>query len=173
MAKKIKYSTTSPSPSPIVSEAVTFYNEGLSLRSVFKDLASIIGGIGIKTNSQESDLIPLIRKGLNKGNLEQLMATTGLSLKTLSDLLHVSERTLHRYSSDMLLSPEISERILEIAKIYALGSQVLGSLDAFKAWVQFPSWSLGHQTPLSFLDTSIGVRLIEEELGRIEQGVLS
>ncbi len=147
----------------------------LPITILFKGIYEMIGWIktSIREVPNESDLIPIIRNGLPKKHLDHLMSTTGLTLSEASSLLHISERTLHRYKANTILNPEISERILEIARIYTRGAQVLGTLDRFKEWVIFPSWALGDRTPLSYLDTSIGVKLVEDELGRIEHGVLA
>lgn len=141
---------------------------------VFTRVFEFIGMISpiVKTTS-ESDLIPIIRKGLSKKHLETLMETTGLNLSAMALILHVSERTMHRYANNTLLNPEISERLLEIAKLYAKGQDVFGSLNSFKQWMQYPIVALGHKKPLEFLDTSIGIRLLEDELGRIEHGIFS
>lgn len=121
----------------------------------------------------DSDLISLIRKGLAKKNLDKLMDTTGLDLSAMAGILHVSTRTLHRYTDESILSPDISERLLEIARLYARGQEVFGDLDSFKSWVREPVPALGFKKPLDYLDTSIGIRLLQDELGRIEYGVFS
>ncbi len=151
-------------------EALAHYIPDLVFSRVFE----FIGMISplVKTTS-ESDLILIIRKGLSKKHLETLMETTGLNLPAMALILHVSERTMHRYANNTLLNPEISERLLEIAKLYAKGQDVFGSLDSFKQWMQYPVVALGHIKPLEFLDTSIGIRLLEDELGRIEHGIFS
>jgi putative toxin-antitoxin system antitoxin component (TIGR02293 family) len=150
--------------------ALSGYIPELSFSRVFE----IIGMIYPKGKSTtESDLIPIIRKGLAKKHLESLMMTTGLNLTAMAHILHVSERTMHRYAKDTLLNPEISERLLEIAKLYAKGQDVFGGLEPFKKWLQDPVIALGNKKPLDFLDTSIGIRLLEDELGRIEHGIFS
>lgn len=121
----------------------------------------------------DSDLISLIRKGLAKKNLDKLMDSTGLDLSAMAGILHVSTRTLHRYTDESILSPDISERLLEIARLYARGQEVFGDLDSFKSWVREPVPALGFKKPLDYLDTSIGIRLLQDELGRIEHGVFS
>jgi uncharacterized protein (DUF2384 family) len=50
---------------------------------------------------------------------------------------------------------------------------VLGSSDAFKAWLQTPLAALGYEKPLHFLDTGFGIRMLLQQLGRLEQGVFA
>jgi putative toxin-antitoxin system antitoxin component (TIGR02293 family) len=158
----------------VVSDIVVPYYTNL-VASLIYGMYKLIG-LGLvppSNDATESELIPIIRKGLNWKNLSHLMNTTGLSLQQISGLLHISERTLHRYKDDSIFNPEISERILELAKIYAKGQEVFGNMETFNQWMHFPSWALNNRTPLSFLDTSIGVKMIEDEIGRIEHGVLA
>lgn len=175
MSKKSKSYISSKEEASVVGENVmTTYIPiapiDLFISSVFK-LIGLIYPKG-KTTS-ESDLIPIIRKGLGKQHLESLMVSTGLTLAAMARILHVSERTMHRYADDTLLNPEISERLLEIARLYAKGQEVFGGLDPFKKWMQEPVQALGSKKPVEYLDTSIGIRLIQDELGRIEHGIFS
>ena len=144
-----------------------------ALDSFLSKVFNLIGIIFPKhlKHHKESDLIPIIRKGLSKKNLDHLMSTTGLDLGFMATILHVSERTLHRYSDSTILNPEISERIIEIARLYAKGEEVFSDLTSFKTWMSYPSKSLGSKAPKDFLDTSLGIKLLEDELGRIEYGV--
>lgn len=156
----------------VAREGVLSY---LPLTPIDAFLSSVLAFIGMINprgkSTSESDLIPIIRKGLGKKHLDALMETTGLHLAAMARILHVSERTMHRYANDTLLNPEISERLIEIAKIYARGQEVFGDLESFKSWMDQSVPALGSKRPIDFLDTSIGIRLIEDELGRMEHGV--
>lgn len=176
MAKRIKSYHGEEGKGPVMKEAViadyhSFTGPGGLL---FARLFEFIGLPKPRGKDPlESDLIPLIRKGLVKKNLDKLMDSTGLDLSAMASILHVSSRTLRRYKDDSILNPDISERLLEVARIYARGQEVFGDLDSFKSWVREPVPALGYKKPLEFLDTSIGIRLLQDELGRIEHGVFS
>ena len=45
--------------------------------------------------------------------------------------------------------------------------------EAVKQWFQTPNYALGNQKPLDLLDTSFGVKMVTDVLGRIEHGVFS
>ncbi len=172
MTKKPKKYSEPVFESMTFQEPLVLYNATRPGDIFFKKVFDLIGMIYPKaTQSTEYELIPIIRKGLSKKQLDHLMTTTGLSLPEMARILHVSERTLHRYSADTMLNPDISERIFELARLYAKGVEVFSDLNRFKIWMQFPSIALAQKAPLDFLDTSIGIKLLEEELGRIEHGV--
>ncbi len=174
MAREIKkLINTSTSPAVTSEVKVPYYTNLVAalIYGMYKIIG--LGFMPPSNDATESELIPIIRKGLNGKNLSHLMNTTGLSLQQISSLLHISERTLHRYKNDSIFNPEISERMLELARVYARGQEVFGSMERFNQWIHFPAWSLNGRSPLSYLDTSIGVKLVEDEIGRIEHGVLA
>lgn len=174
MAKKLsKYELSGNKTEFLASmHEVLVYNPS-ALDTFFSKVFNLIGFIFPKhlTHHQESDLIPIIRKGLSKKNLDHLMTTTGLDIESIANILHISERTFHRYTNVTTLNPEISERIFEIARLYTRGEEAFGDLSSFKTWMSFPSKALGSRPPKELLDTSLGIKLIEDELVRIEQGI--
>lgn len=121
----------------------------------------------------ETDLIDLIRKGISKKSLDHLIAQIGYSIVDIAGVLHVSDRNLRRYAASEKLSAEQSERLVEIARLYANGEDVFGSIETFNKWMNAPILALGNKTPKSFLDTSLGIQLLIKELGRIEHGVFA
>ena len=174
MAKRInKFNVPGYGQGIGVSESEVLYYSPSNINVFFSKVFNLIGFIFPKqpTHHQESDLIPIIRKGLSKKNLDHLMATTGLDLETMASILHISARTFHRYTAATTLNPEISERIFEIARLYTRGEEVFGDLPSFKTWMTYPSRSLGSKFPKELLDTSLGIKLLEDELIRIEQGI--
>lgn len=102
------------------------------------------------------------------------MKTTGISVTEMAGIIHTSDRTLRRYTSDdTVLNPEQSERALELARLYSRGEEVFGSIDAFNQWMNSQVTALGNKKPKEYLDTSIGFEMLMEEVGRIEHGVFA
>ncbi|HSK13553.1 MAG TPA: antitoxin Xre/MbcA/ParS toxin-binding domain-containing protein [Phnomibacter sp.] len=132
----------------------------------------IAGGTLYGPNQKEKQLM-LIRGGLTRGALDILMEKTGLSIYELADILEVTDRTLRRYASDEVLNKRLSERAFEIANLYDRGEQVFGDAPSFRQWMSTEVPALGHRTPKSFLDTSMGIQMLMDELGRIEHGVFA
>lgn len=119
------------------------------------------------------DFIELSRNGINKRNLLFLSKKIDYDLKELSTILHISERTLQRYSPSKTLSPEVSERAIQLARLYCKGEAVFGDLEQFKKWMVYPIQALGMKMPKELLDTTFGFQLLNEELIKIEYGVFS
>ncbi len=119
------------------------------------------------------DFIELSRNGINKRNLLFLAKKIGFDLKELVVILHISERTLQRYAPSKTLSPDVSERVIQLARLYCKGEEVFGDLEQFKKWMQYPSLALGMKQPKELLDTTFGFQLLNEELTKIEYGIFS
>ena len=128
----------------------------------------------IPTNlASDYDLLTITRRGLPKKSLVDLSKNISITLHELAGILHISERTLQRYDANEVLKTEYSEKAVELARLYAHGTEVFGSLENFIAWMKTPSMVFKNETPISLLDTIVGFNLIFQELGRIEHGVFS
>jgi putative toxin-antitoxin system antitoxin component (TIGR02293 family) len=130
--------------------------------------------IGINANAQNDfELVNYIKKGVQKNVLEKTMAKTGLSIEEMASILHTTDRTLRRYKSKTILNPEQSERLVELGVLYSRGQELFGSLDLFKTWMESDLVALSGNNPKQFLDTSLGIQLLLQLLGRIEYGIYS
>ena len=126
-----------------------------------------------KKIKSDNDFISLIRSGIPKEVMNHLMEVTDLSLTEMANIVHTSDRTLRRYQPQENLPQELSERMLELAGLYSRGQDVFGTLANFKEWMDTPVFPLGNKKPKEFLDTSLGIRMLLDELGRIENGVFA
>ncbi len=117
--------------------------------------------------------IELIHSGISKSQLEVLLEQTGLNLTQVASLMHLNERTLRNYTSQDRLSPEATERALELAELFQMGIEIFGSSSAFLQYLQSPIQALGNRKPWDFLDTSLGIQHLTDELGRIQHGVFA
>ena len=120
-----------------------------------------------------ADFIVCIREGVPKKALDNLIEVTGITTLEMADIVRTSDRTLRRYSPKQKLNAEQSERVIELAKVYSRGEEVFGTLDAFKEWMNSTVMALGNKKPKEFLDTSMGIEMLMDELGRIEHGIFA
>jgi putative toxin-antitoxin system antitoxin component (TIGR02293 family) len=125
------------------------------------------------TPMSEIRLVEMARNGISKSALIRIAEIGSLSIKELSELLPVSLRTIQRYKDDDLLDPSVSEHALQIAEVLSKGSRVFNDIESLQQWLHTPAVALGNKTPLSFLDTGFGARIVTDLLGRIEHGVYS
>jgi putative toxin-antitoxin system antitoxin component (TIGR02293 family) len=168
MGTKSKKAGTTPSAEIIqttVEEAAVQY----------ESLSVILGGSKSvkKSISGDFDLISLTREGIKKSTLKSLAAHLGISMETMSRLLHTSHRNIQRKDEDELLDTLKTEKVLEMAAFAQRGIEVIGNKAGFIEWLHSPLLSLGNKMPVDFIDTSFGINMVTKILGRLEQGVYS
>lgn len=135
---------------------------------------SLVGLLGGNyAASTDFDLLNLARKGVSKKALLSLAKRISLTIQEVAGIMHISERTLQRYTPSTLIKTEHAEKAIELARLYQRGTEVFGTMDNFNDWMKTPNYTLNGETPLNLLDTSIGFELILQTLGRIEYGVFS
>lgn len=164
-SKKTKTYSTEDEPESRVEEAAVQYE---SLRVILggnKSMKKAIAG--------DFDLISLTREGIKKSTLKSLAGHLGISMETMSRLLHTSHRNIQRKHEEELLDTLKTEKVLELAALAQRGIEVIGSKAGFIEWLHSPLMALGNKTPVDFLDTSFGIQMVTKVLGRLEQGVYS
>ena len=119
------------------------------------------------------NFIAAIRKGVTKRSIHKLMEVTGITPTEMASIIRLSDRTLRRYKSQTLLNPEQSEKVVELARLYSRGEEAFGNLENFKEWMNSTVMALGNKKPKEFLDTSLGIDILMDELGRIEHGIFA
>jgi putative toxin-antitoxin system antitoxin component (TIGR02293 family) len=88
-------------------------------------------------------------------------------------LLRLTPRTLQRRLEHGQLEMNESERVWELARLMSRAVEVLESDAGAVQWLQSPIQALGWKTPLTLAQTAVGLREVENVLGRIEHGVFS
>ncbi|MFT3702413.1 MAG: DUF2384 domain-containing protein [Agriterribacter sp.] len=180
MSTPKKYSTSKSSTNNLLQEpAVMYYttnNTTSTLQNFIERSITLLGMAGLSSFSKvntATDFISVIRNGVPKKALDNLLDNTGITIPEISRIIRTSDRTLRRYTATQKLNPEQSERVIELAKLYSRGEEVFGNMDAFKIWMNSTVMALGNKKPKEFLDTSIGIDLLMNELGKIEQGIFA
>lgn len=113
-----------------------------------------------------------IQKGLPYSALERLQKNIGLSNDQLLHLLQIPKRTLARRKAAGRLSPEESERLVRVARVFA-NSLLLFSGDATEAtlWLNSTRRVLGGQSPLELSRTEVGAQEVEKLVWQLRNGV--
>jgi putative toxin-antitoxin system antitoxin component (TIGR02293 family) len=141
----------------------------------YESLRIILGGNKFfkKPIAGDFDLIAITREGIKKSTLKSLAEYLGISMQTMSRLLHTSHRNIQRKDEEEMLDTLKTEKVLELAAFAQRGIEVIGSKAGFAEWLHSPLTALGNKMPVDFLDTSFGISLVLKILGRLEQGVYS
>jgi putative toxin-antitoxin system antitoxin component (TIGR02293 family) len=88
--------------------------------------------------------------------------------------LVVPKRTLaRRKAANERLTVEETDKALRLARIAAQAERVFGEADKAHRWLRKPKRALQGETPLAYLASEAGARVVEEMLHRIEHGVFA
>ena len=88
-------------------------------------------------------------------------------------MLRLNPRTLQRRLDDGVFNLSESERLWELARLFVRAVEVLESEAGAVHWFKSQIQALGWATPLSYARTAVGLRELDNILGRIEHGVYS
>lgn len=125
----------------------------------------------IKDNAKMSELVT---HGIALSSVWELGDRLAISQERLGELLSIPKRTLHRRAQKQeFLKQDESERVLRLFRLYFRAMEVFEDGDHALRWFSSHPKALGGRTPLEFARTEPGARLVEELLGRIEEGVFS
>jgi putative toxin-antitoxin system antitoxin component (TIGR02293 family) len=69
------------------------------------------------------------------------------------------------------LTPEQSDRVIRVARIFAEALETFGSREKALTWIRRACSVLGGKAPVDLLDTEEGARMVESLLGRIAHGL--
>lgn len=122
----------------------------------------------------DSNLTNVVREGVSYYRFTKLSEYIQLTLQDWAEYLHLSERTMQRYKKEgKKFDPIHSERIVVIELLYKKGIEIFGIKDNFYTWMDTVSIALGNVKPKDLLDTSFGISMVYDELGRIEHGIFA
>jgi putative toxin-antitoxin system antitoxin component (TIGR02293 family) len=117
------------------------------------------------------DLHKAVHNGIPYRSFERLREILNISQAEFAELLMISPRTVQRRKREKRFTPEESDRILRVARLFARSVMVFGDNDRALLWLRSPLPTLGGRPPWELMDTDIGVEQLEDILGRIEYGV--
>ncbi|MGB5402653.1 MAG: antitoxin Xre/MbcA/ParS toxin-binding domain-containing protein [Robiginitalea sp.] len=119
-------------------------------------------------------LVTVIRDGIDYKTFERVAENTPLKDKDWAVILDTTLRTLLRYKKDnKTFAPKQTEKIIEIQQLMQYGEEVFGNKENFHNWLMSENIAVGGIIPGDLLDTSVGLGIVKDELGRIEHGILA
>jgi len=167
------YKSTRSSKSYDTNESVSLLLED-ALVSHYTSLSPMQSILNLASNFQnEMDLVNLTRNGILKQAVTNMAAKLGITQDKICELLHMSSRNFQRLKDNTPLDIYTSEQTIEMAHVYTKAHKIFVDEEAIKQWFQTPNYALGNQKPLDLLDTSFGVKMVSDVLGRIAYGVFS
>jgi len=121
----------------------------------------------------ENMILQASREGITKELFIRIVKSTGISIGGFTQMAKMTARTLQRKKPGEMISPESSERAILIGKLYYKGESVFSVKEKFHEWMGRNIPGLGGKKPKELLDTITGINMVEDELIRIEHGILS
>lgn len=140
-----------------------------------KGIVRWLGGSGIIGIPIVSDYDVLMagESGIPKQAIDHLAGYIGISRKSMADVFEVSIRTLERKAPTTKLDKKTSSHALEIAKVMQHAFNVFEDEEKSKMWVNRRNRALNGKKPVEFFGTLTGLSMVNDVLGRIEDGVYS
>lgn len=131
------------------------------------------GLLGIRAKNS-LDLAAMVEAGLSFNSLERFSKNVRLPLDDVRKAIRLTPRTMARRRSVNRLSPEESDRLVSVSRLFALTLELFGGRIANATrWFTSPNRALGRRSPLQVASTEVGSREVENLIGRIMHGVFS
>jgi putative toxin-antitoxin system antitoxin component (TIGR02293 family) len=90
------------------------------------------------------------------------------------EMLVIPRRTLaRRRAKREPLTVDETDRALRLARIARLAERVFGNPEKANRWLRKPKHALQEATPVQFLASESGARIVEQMLHRIEHGIFA
>ncbi len=103
---------------------------------------------------------------------EKIMGLVPFTQKEWAGILHLSERTLQRYSKENSSFDGIyTDKILHIEQMISLGLETFTNADAFYGWLKKEKSILGNRLNFQSLSSMQGIQMVIDQLARIQYGV--
>lgn len=118
--------------------------------------------------------IDLATEGISKASIDNLATLLGVSKKKMAEeILLVSVKTIERKKANDKLDKRTSSHAIEIARVMQHAYEVFEDEEKAKAWLNKENRALQSKKPVELLETLSGINLVNDVLGRIEEGVYS
>ncbi len=114
-----------------------------------------------------------VESGLPLASMSAFLETSGLALRDIYDVVIPARTLKHRRAQHSALSPDESDRLARLARIFDQAVIVFGDTERARSWLTQPKKRFDDRTPLSMLRTEIGGRMVEEMLGQIDEGMFA
>jgi putative toxin-antitoxin system antitoxin component (TIGR02293 family) len=121
---------------------------------------------------QPINRIPAALKDFPFSKFKKIADKVPLTQTEWASILHLSERTLQRYSKDNKSFEGIYvDRILQLEKLINEGLETFADADTFYRWLKRDKSVLGNELSFESLYHSEGIQQVLDEIGRIQHGI--
>lgn len=114
-----------------------------------------------------------VEAGVPVETMTTFVATSGVELKDLYDIVIPARTLKHRRSRKQTLSPDESDKLARLIRVFDQAVAVFGDRERARNWLNKPKKRFEERTPLQMLRTEVGGRMVEEMLGQIDEGMFA
>lgn len=141
----------------------------------YEIISTILGGKQFMLNEPVSglDFLTASRKGVSKFSIKNLACVIQVPMKDMAVLLGISCKTLAGKKKTDVFGNLVSSLSIEIAISVAKGLMIFEDREKLICWLHKENKALNLQKPFDMLNTPTGIKLVNQILGRIENGVYS
>ncbi len=116
-------------------------------------------------------VIDKLELGISVKAIEKIATYLDISVNQLMTYLRISRSTWHRRKKVGKLDFNLSDKVLQLAKLLEYAESVFGNMEKVRLWFSMPSFVFENRRPIELIGILSGLNLINEELIRIEHGV--
>lgn len=116
-------------------------------------------------------LVYMDRNKIDAGYLKQIKGLTRYNDDMIAGWLHISPRTMRSYNSTRkVFDKKLGEQVVMLRTVFEKGKIVFGDAGAFDKWLDTANFYFDGKKPITFLDTTSGIRYIFDRLTAMEYG---
>ena len=117
--------------------------------------------------------LALVEAGVPVATMSDFIATSGLPLKDIYEVVIPARTLKHRRARKESLSTDESDKLARLARVFDHTVSVFDTPDLARAWLNKPKKRFDGRTPMDMLRTEVGARMVEEMLGQIDEGMFA
>lgn len=173
MAKAAQVSRRAGFAVPLIAKKIAeLASQGLTKDEIKWEL---LGGILLSKKMPATSLeyYDVVKNGLPRLSVDNLAEVMEIPMTVMAEILNLSYKTLTRKGKKDLLSPTVSFHTYEMSDVIAKGFEVFEDGAKLNTWLHKKNRALKGRTPFELLDSPTGIKLVNQVLGRLEEGVYS
>ena len=114
-----------------------------------------------------------VEAGVPVSTMTNFVAASGMQVKDIYAVVIPARTLKHRKARKERLTPDESDKLVRLVRVYDLAVRVLGDKEKALYWLSEPKKRFDGRTPVQMLRTDLGGRMVEEVLGQILYGMFA
>lgn len=114
-----------------------------------------------------------VEAGVPVATVANFVSGSGMRFRDIYEVVIPARTLKHRKSRKESLTPDESDKLVRLVRIYDQAVQVFGDRDKAIQWLNRPKKRFDERAPIQMLRTDLGGRMVEEMLGQIDEGMFA